>query len=161
MKRESEKRHRDREKGTYTPSQMEDSYENDLEQVNTNQYRDFADPSHHYTVSERDHMVDKQNAVNISNADILYRNHNLAENLAGSLKINTGFQSEAARHIISEMDDRGHNQMLPNDADQYRRSTPKKKKRHFTAPNTINSDAMQSYLQNGGQKHKVSKMIGI
>lgn len=86
--------------------------------------------------------------MSLSDTEMIFGNLNLSDNLTTGLS-NNDFQSESARHIISELDHNSTNLQHQNDAEQYRRSTPKKKKRHFTAPNNSITQAIDSYLDGG------------
>lgn len=168
VKRESEKRHRDRDKGVYGQSQLDDSYDDEPYEGEAPKkpLPPIENASKHYLNNDKNpfsEYIDRP----INDTDILFGNLSLNDNLPGGLSSND-FQSESARHIISELDDRihYHNHLhnavtatanIQNDADQYRRSTPKKKKRHFTAPNAMLSETMDSYLERTGAHQNVSK----
>lgn len=163
VKRESEKRHRDREKGgVYGTSQLDDPYESDLyeQDITTKSYT--TDPSKNYFINDKNPFINFGNKSQtdkfMSETSMLFSNLSLADNFTSGLNDASGFKSESARHIISELDETKNHHLanMQSDADQYRRSTPKKKKRHFTAPNTMNSQAMQSYLDGNVAHDNVS-----
>lgn len=71
------------------------------------------------------------------------------KNFASMENVSNMYQSEAARHIITEISESptvNNDAELLNSANRYKRNTPREKKRHYTAPNTLNSEAMQKYL---------------
>lgn len=159
VKRESEKRQRDRDKGGVYGTSQYDEYEDEqlsYEPTSDNtsiSNKPFIEPSKNYFINDKNPFAeysDKSHIMSLSDAEMIFGNLHLSDNLATGLT-NTDFQSESARHIISELD---HNSTIlqhQNDADQYRRSTPKKKKRHFTAPNNSITQAVDSYSgANGG-----------
>lgn len=170
VKRESEKRHRDRDKGgVYGQSQLDDSYDDELydTEAPNKPLPPIETTNKHYLINDKNPFVDFIDRP-INDTDRLFGNLTLNANLSGGLTTND-FQSESARHIISELDDRmrHHNNHLhhggasvadggSNDADQYRRATPKKKKRHFTAPNTTLNEAMDAYLESTASHQNVS-----
>lgn len=160
VKRESEKRHRDRDKGVYGSSQLDESYDDDPYETEATTTKVHTEPSINYYNNDKNPFInysEKTQPINLTDTNMLFGNLNLTETFSNSLNDTNGFQSESARHIISELDDKNNHGMvqLANDADQYRRITPKKKKRHFTAPNTMNTEAMQSYLDGNGAHENV------
>lgn len=69
------------------------------------------------------------------------------------------FQSEAARQIIIEMSgntSEENNEKVPL-AQKQRRAIPKEKRRHYTAPNTLNAKSMQEIQTENDMNKNVGK----
>lgn len=100
-----------------------------------------------------------------------YITSNPSNNLSAAEKLknfasieSVNFQSEAARHIITEISDgpgmaSNNASYLGNPSNQYRRNTPREKKRHYTAPNTLNTEAIQQYLAENSASKNVSDIF--
>lgn len=72
------------------------------------------------------------------------------------------FQSEAARQIIIEMSgntSEENNEKIPL-ANKQRRAVPREKRRHYTAPNTLNAKSMQN-IQSENDMNKNVRIIDI
>lgn len=70
------------------------------------------------------------------------------------------FQSEAARQIIIEMSgntSEENNEKIPL-ANKQRRAVPREKRRHYTAPNTLNAKSMQNIQSENDMNKNVSMM---
>lgn len=69
------------------------------------------------------------------------------------------FQSEAARQIIIEMSgntSEENNEKAPPPVNKQRRAVPREKRRHYTAPNTINAKTIQTIQSENDMNKNVS-----
>lgn len=166
VKRESERRQKDKEKsGSISSSGLEEGCTsfNDYSTSQPRSYNPYdllapTQSDNHSYLSPAPALNDPYNISNRSNTlPSRYGSHNFT-----SLEsVNTScFQSDAARNIITEISE-GTNYSQDDSskyssASRYKRQTPREKKRHYTAPNTVNSEAMQRYFAGNGIDRNVS-----